>query len=490
MSDLALRVHNLVDIAHAELAETSHAADIHNISDRLTSPLRVAVAGKVKAGKSTLVNALVGESLAPTDFSECTTIVTWYRDGTTYRVTAHPNEGPSSPVPFSRDDGELKIELGNFHATDIARLEVEWPSAALSSMTLIDTPGIDSINADLSARTHDFLTSEETAAPTDAVLYLMRHLHESDVRFLEAFHDQVAAQPTPINSVGILSRSDEVGVARLDAMQSAKRIADRYSRDVKVRRLCQTVLPVAGLLASTATTLREDEYRDLGLLAVAGATERDDMLLSADRFISSVHSDVIDASDRQALLERFGLFGVRLACQLIRDGRAPTSQGLADELKERSGLNELTTTIHTHFGARSDVLRARSALLALNDVLTQVDTPIARRLLVELERIASNVHEFAEIQLLNAIRAGVVALPTGDVERAEILLGAKGTLAHQRLGAMPDTSGDTLTSLAHEMHRYWQQLTENPLMTRSATDASRTLVRTCEGLVAGLGQRR
>ena len=46
---------------------------------RLDLPVQVAIAGKVKVGKSTLLNALVGEELAPTDASECTRIVTWYR---------------------------------------------------------------------------------------------------------------------------------------------------------------------------------------------------------------------------------------------------------------------------------------------------------------------------------------------------------------------------------------------------------------------------
>ena len=42
--------------------------------------------GKVKAGKSTLLNALVGEQIAPTDAGECTRIVTWYRDAPVPRV--------------------------------------------------------------------------------------------------------------------------------------------------------------------------------------------------------------------------------------------------------------------------------------------------------------------------------------------------------------------------------------------------------------------
>ena len=55
---------------------------------RLDEPLRVAIAGRVKAGKSTLLNALVGERLAATDAGECTRIVTWYRNALGYRVVA------------------------------------------------------------------------------------------------------------------------------------------------------------------------------------------------------------------------------------------------------------------------------------------------------------------------------------------------------------------------------------------------------------------
>ena len=41
--------------------------------------------GTLKAGKSTLLNALVGEELAPTDATECTRIVTWFHHGAILR---------------------------------------------------------------------------------------------------------------------------------------------------------------------------------------------------------------------------------------------------------------------------------------------------------------------------------------------------------------------------------------------------------------------
>ncbi|MDG2113589.1 MAG: dynamin family protein, partial [Actinomycetota bacterium] len=269
LGPLASQVGALVGQAAQAFAGLPEQGQLTDLSSRIGEPLRVAIAGKVKAGKSTLLNALVGERLAPTDAGECTTIVTWYRDGTTYRVTMHQPEGVARQLRFRREDNALDIDLAGTPAESVAYLEVEWPSAALNDITLIDTPGIDSISTDLAARTEGFLTPDAGPSVTDAVLYMMRHLHEHDVRFLESFHDQVASQPSAINAIGILSRADEIGVGRLDAMGSAKRIASRYSTDPKIRRLCQTVVPVAGLLAESGATLRQEEFRLLQLLADA-----------------------------------------------------------------------------------------------------------------------------------------------------------------------------------------------------------------------------
>src|SRR5690606_15825912 len=79
---LLAQVRSLLTQATQVYQETPAAAErLNAVLSRLDEPLRVAIAGKVKAGKSTLLNALVGEELAPTDAGECTKIVTWYRDG-------------------------------------------------------------------------------------------------------------------------------------------------------------------------------------------------------------------------------------------------------------------------------------------------------------------------------------------------------------------------------------------------------------------------
>jgi hypothetical protein len=465
--------------------DTPHGAVLAAERARLDEPLRVAIAGKVKAGKSTLLNALVGEELAPTDAGECTKIVTWYRDGITYRVMMHPHQGEPRQVPFSRDAGAIDVDLQGFPADGVERLEVEWPSSSLRSITLIDTPGIASLSIDVSARTHAFLApGEDQVTPADAVLYLMRHLHTTDIGFLEAFHDQEFAQATPVNAIAVLSRADEVGVGRLDSMSSASRIANRYKHDPKVRRLCQTVVPVAGLLAQSGSTLREAEYKALHLIGTAPAEEAERLFLSADRFVQAPTPIPLTSMEREHLLDRFGLFGVRLAAALVRQGAVTTSSQLANELVLRSGLVELKQVLLSQFAARRDVLKSRSALLALEAIVRESTVAGSDQIASELERVTAGAHEFAEVRLLNALRAGAVkGVKSAESEEMERLLGAEGPSPSTRLG-LEGGAGDSEVRIAlQNAIGRWQRRAENPLSSRDVADASRVLIRTCEGML-------
>jgi predicted GTPase len=455
---------------------------------RLDEPLRVAIAGKVKAGKSTLLNALVGEELAPTDAGECTKIVTWYHDGVTYRVTMYPTTGEPTQVTFSRDAGAIDVHLGGRSVSDVERLDVEWPSASLRDMTLIDTPGLGSMTTEASERSTKFLTpGEEQPGQADAVLYLMKHLHSDDIDFLESFHDDIG-QANPVNAIAVLSRADEVAVGRLDAMESAARIAQRYSTEPKVRRVCQAVTPVAGLLAQAGETLTEDEFHALQKLAAAPPADADRLMLTADRFLNAETAVELTPLERQHLAGRFGLFGVRLAVDLLRRGTVKDSPGLARALVERSGIAELRNILRDHFGARRDLLKARSALLAVESTARAHPRPGSEKLDAEVERILSGAHELAELHLLQAMRSGAVQFRDDDeTSAAERLL--TGATPAERAGLPADARPDAVRAGLAEAVTRWQRRAESPMTSREVADAARILVRTGEGLLMTLAQQ-
>ncbi|HEV8559809.1 MAG TPA: dynamin family protein [Actinophytocola sp.] len=447
---------------------------------RLDEPLRVAIAGKVKAGKSTLLNALVGEAIAATDAGECTKVVTWYRDGPAPRILMHPKEGQPRPVPVVRRDGVLEIDLGGTPAERLDRLVVDWPAQSLRAMTLIDTPGIASLSTDVAARSLRFLgADEDTPTEADAVLYLMRHLHVSDVDFLESFRDQGVARAAAVNTVAVLSRADEIGAGRIDAMVSARGIATRYRAEPALRDLCQNVVAVAGLLAHTGRTLRHSEFVELRDLAALDREKLDSVLLSADRFIGAeLVESTVDL--RRQLLQRFGVFGIRLATTLIRQGAGDPTD-LARELVDASGLPDLQQVLHIQFAERYDVLKARSALLALARTLRVDD---GRGLAGAVDRLLTSTHEFVELRLLSALRAGTVTLPQPLSAEAERLLGDHGVAAPIRLGLPAGTDPRQLHATALATLQRWRQHAEDPVLGHRATTACRVIIRTCEGMLA------
>lgn len=482
---LASRVGAVIDRAADRAPSPEVSQELQALRARLDGPLRLAIAGRVKAGKSTLLNALVGENLAPTDAGECTRVVTWYSYGPAPRVVLHPVDGPPRDRPFRRDDGSLSIDLGGVAPEQIDHLDVRWPTRRLQGLTLVDTPGIASISTEVSARTHRALTGEVgQVAVADAVLYLLRHAHASDMNFMEAFRDRQVTEGTPVNTVGALSRADEIGSCRLDSMQVAARVAQRYAEDPRVRRLCPTVVPVNGLLGHAAATLRESEFASLAAIARLPQTEVAALLLTADRFGRSEAPHDPGPVPRQHLLGRFGLFGVRVGVQLIASGRVRNASELADGLLQRSGLQELRALLAVQFTERSRLLRAQSVLAGLRSVLQRGDWPEAADLLGGVERLVSSSHELEELHLLGELRTGALSLPRDRAESLERIFGGAGTSAATRLG-VPDGPPEALRQEAVAQLDSWHRVARHPLTSRQLHVLCQSAVRSLEALLDG-----
>jgi hypothetical protein len=458
---------------------------------RLDEPLRVALAGKIKAGKSTLLNAFLGEHLAPTDTGECTRVVTWYRAGPIPRVTIHPREGHGRPIPqpVRRSGGRLALSTGGLDPVDVDRIEVRWPSPALANVTLVDTPGLASLSEELSRQSTAALTPDDGVSQVDAVVYLMRHLHASDADFLESFRDQQSSVTHPAMTLAVLSRADEVGAGRIDSLLSANQVAQRYREDPTVRALCLDVVPVAGLLAQGGRTLRQVEFDALVELAQLTRERREGLLISADRFATAHLDEAVAATPavRSTLIQRLGVFGIRLAVVLVRDG-FDTASALSDELVRRSGLDEVNRLLTVQFTARAEALKSRSALLALRRELDRRgDEPGVRPLAERVEAALASRHDLDELQLLSQLRAtDWPHLSADEVREAEVVLGGAGTSPAARLRRPEDADPQRLREVAVAAVQRWRRRQDDPELDEPTREACRVLLRSLEGVVAGL----
>lgn len=474
---LAERAHSMMREALELYRDSPRAVNwLRRHIDRLAEPLRVAVAGQPRVGKSTLVNSLVGEEVAPLSVEEGSQVLAWYRGGTNPRAQVYPTQAPPRDVPAARMGGQLHIDLEGWRSDQIDRVIVDWPSRTLRGLTLIDTPGVDPSDA-----------GTRISLDADAVLYLMRQLHSTDTGFLQSLQDHPIAREAPVNSIVVLSRADEVGGGRIDALTSAKRLARRYRTDVALTGLCQDAVAVSGLLAHAGRTLTAEELASLRVLAAAARRELEIALVSADRFVGDGVPLRLDARTRTALLDRFGMFGIRLVTTLIRQGFT-TVEALSQELVTRSGLDELRESIRQCFTDRHDVLKARSALLALEVVLRMEPRPAARRLVTALEALVVSAHEFRELRLLAALHGGRTALPDPLADEARRLVGGVGTALPERLGFTREPTGHELHDAIADALRRWQEQAENQALGAGQRRAARVVVRSCEGMVAQLGR--
>ncbi|WP_051727801.1 dynamin family protein [Nocardia brasiliensis] len=502
---IVAEAHRLVGAARAAFAsEPRPRALLADCARRLDQPLRIALAGSLKAGKSTLLNSLVGQDIAPTDATECTRVVTWYRYGSTPSVTAHAGDGARANVVVRRGSGThgLTFDLDRLRwnapaAREVDHLEVEWPAAALAHTTIIDTPGTSSLSREVSQRTARLLTPGTEAVPAaagpaipgaDAVVYLLRRLDAADVHFLErvgAGTGAASGVSGPLGVVGVVSRADEIGAGRIDALHSARDVATRFAGELERTGLCQAVIPVAGLLAFAAATLRQQEYAAFEALAGVPVEELSAALLSADRFARPDIALPVLPENRAQLAERFGLFGIRMAVTLVRLG-VRDSATLAAELTARSGVDELRSVLDVQFGQRADQLKAHSALTALARVLTAYPGSEADALLPRVRTLLADVHGFAELRLLGRLRTDELSLPPTDLAELHRLIGGSGVAPHLRLGLPVDAALATQRAQAMAAVRKWRARARHPLADQFTTTACLTAARSAEGALGVL----
>ena len=487
--DLASAIRRLGEeaLSLARGSEMEHEAA--QVMRRYDEPLRVAIAGRTKAGKSTLLNALVGERLAATDAGECTRIVTWYRHALGYRVAAELRPSGTRDLTFRRHQGELEIELGDLELDSIERIAVGWPSQKLVNITLIDTPGLGSTDQRTSERTTEALLEDGLEGPgeADAVIYLMRHLHRSDAQFLEAFTDRSISQASPINAMVVLSRADEIGAARADALDSAQSVAARYASDPRVKELASGVVPVAGLIAETGATLREQEFGWLRDLATLDSDRRDALLRSVDRFRdANLHPHGWEI--REELLRRFGLYGLRKAIGLIVDGTTRNATELSQALLALSGIRDLQRQLRERYTARAQALKARTALAGLRSIADRLErrgVAAASVLVADIERVEAASHEIDQLRLAHLVLTGLVTV--SDDERQEIeRLGGPGSLA-QQAGASDDAGPDEIRAAALRGVERWRARIGDPFSDRRTIEAAEIMSRAYEDIYSRAG---
>ncbi len=459
--------------ATAATAPVEQRERIEQVQRGLAAPLLVAVAGRVKSGKSTLVNALLGQRVARTDARECTRVVTWFRYGSTPRVTVLCRDGTRHRTRLDHD-GLVPEDLG-VPLEEVARAEVELSLARLRTFTLADTPGLGSAEAALSQVTEELLgvdsDSQAAIASAEAVLYVMNQtVRSSDVDLLRSFRALSGGGASDvISAFAVLNKADLFDGP--DPMSTGRRIAERYTAELRTE--LAGVLAYSGLFAEVARCgiFTEADADVLARLAELDAGQRERLLWSESSFCRTP-LDVPEAPRRRlwGLLREAGL----RSCLAAVDAGAAGATQVRARLNEHSGHPALDAHIGAQFEANAPALKATTALESLEAQAWSAGGGWGQQLRDRIEalRLHPDLHVLAEMAALGQVRRGDVRLPESLAEEVARLVSTP-----------PAARTDIVTGL-----RRWQAYANSGVRPAQA-QVARVMVRSYE-LAAPNGRRR
>jgi hypothetical protein len=447
------RVIAVCDDALSRMQPGSGRDRVERIRAKLTEPLRIAMAGSVSSGKSTMVNALLGQQIAAVDVGECTRIVTWFRYDHYERIDVWLRSGQRRTVGLEAG-GQLPESFG-VDPSEVARAVVWLSNENLRNVSIIDTPGLYTVNQSNEAATSSFLgvgsDSGEAAdsrlamSQADALIFLMPHLRAVDAEVLTRFRALYRGTGlSAVNAVGVLSKIDKLASPDEDPWKTARRIAKRAAIDL--RSVVCDVIPVIGLLAETSNTDRftEDDARALGHLAELDPLDREDALMSADDFLSHPSIDLAPGV-RDRLLGMLDLYGLGICLEAIDDG-AVGAAAILERLDAVSGFAPLRSLVDDVFTRRSDLLKAHAGICDLQRLsffrgdpgngrhLRALQNPLEQ---LELDR---DLHDLRIVDVARRVYNGDFALPGDLLADVEGLLMASTPASRMGLSATASVS--------------------------------------------------
>jgi GTP-binding protein EngB required for normal cell division len=194
------------------------AADYRKLSslmDRLEEGrFHLAVLGQFKRGKSTLLNALLGEALLPASVVPLTAIPTFIHYGPTRRARVCYLDGRPGEEVTAQTGDELSAflerivteEFNPKNRLSVAHVEVTHPAEILrKGMVLVDTPGIGSTYR------HNTVAALNFLPQCDAALFLVSAdppITQVEVDFLQQIRSRVTRLFFLLNKADYLSESE------------------------------------------------------------------------------------------------------------------------------------------------------------------------------------------------------------------------------------------------------------------------------------------
>ena len=500
-------VESIFNSALARTANQAALQDFHHILQqsyqRLHQPMRVAIVGLIKAGKSTLMNALLGEQVVATGTVEATFNINWFKYAPDSSIIVHfkDKRSPETKSIAELQALTLRAQENQDYLLSIKYIEVRYPNEILKTFNLIDTPGLGSFYEADSDNTKDFLQlhgeeltaiTQKEATKADAVMYLFsQSVSMTGKNIMETFAGSTLNGTTPINAIGVLTKVDSYWSDYDKPMEGAARIVSRLSEHPQLKRLFYNISPIYGLLASGAQTLTEEEWKILQELTQVPPDFLESKLSDWERFTEREYPEIsVSPAKRLLLWQKLGQYGVWLAYSLIRQGTNELAT-LKTELLNSSGVSELKHLIVSHFGHRAFLIKLNTALQEINSayfqqrhLLPETAREILEDIVGEFELIEANDSSFAEFKVLRDYYDQKLDFDEAETEQLLQITGEYGTDTNGRLGLPQSCSQQEKIAVALKRMQYWQERASDYLGTEpNSVAAADILARSYEKIL-------
>ena len=186
----------------------------------------LACIGQFKRGKSTLINALIGDPVLPVGFTPVTAVPTVIRYGEPRRARIQAGDGSWQEVNASDLKQYVSEECNPENSKAIRGVEVFVPSPLLAAgMCLVDTPGLGSVFTGNTAATQAFIPHIDAAL---VVIGADPPLAGEELDLIEAVSNQVE------NIVLVLNKADRTTAEEKAAAVSfaARQLERRLGREI------------------------------------------------------------------------------------------------------------------------------------------------------------------------------------------------------------------------------------------------------------------
>ena len=181
--------------------------DIDKIIDtarsNICNPLKLVVLGELKAGKSTLINSLIGKKVSYTNVVEATATIQEVAYSNEERIIIEYKSNDNKQLNSLEELDEL-MDLNRNNQDffqEIIKIRVNTNIERLKEITIVDTPGLNTITTENAQRTDNYI------ANSDVILWVINahHLGQSDI--VDKI-EEVLDYGKPI--IGVINRIDEI----------------------------------------------------------------------------------------------------------------------------------------------------------------------------------------------------------------------------------------------------------------------------------------